>query len=212
MKTNQKSGGHGHEVSTSRKLVILGAIGPLLALILLSIDIAISPWFTWSKSALSDLGVHQYSILFNGGIFIEGLLNIGFIYGLYRYFRLGRVNAVILLIAGISLSFVGIFNEHFTGIHITLALIYFILFPLGIIGFSMSSSRKGLGERGMGVILAIVGLAFIVVGILEDFSLVKTPLGLGFYELVEAVCLIVWSVEVSLRRVIRAGDLISLKQ
>jgi hypothetical protein len=64
----------------------------------------------------------------------------------------------------------------------------------------------------MGVILAIVGLAFIVVGILEDFSLVKTPLGLGFYELVEAVCLIVWSVEVSLRRVIRAGDLISLKQ
>ena len=209
MTANQNGNAFNARISASRKLLILGSIGPLLALILLSTDIVVSPWFTWSKSALSDLGVHQYSFLFNGGIFIEGILNIGFIYGLYRYFSLGRVNAVVLIVAGISLSLVGIFNEHFTGIHITLALIYFILFPLGIILFSVAPSRKGRGERGMGVILAITGLAFIVVGILEDFSLVKTPLGLGFYEFVEAICLIVWSVEVSLLRVVHTGGLIA---
>jgi hypothetical membrane protein len=208
----RKHSDRNRQLNTPRVLIILGAIGPLLTLVLLSTDIAISPWFTWTKSALSDLGVHPYSLLFNGGIFIEGVLNIGFIYALYRYFDVKKVVAAVLIIAGISLSMVGVFNEHFSGIHITLALIYFVLFPAGIIGFSIPRSRKTGSERMLGISLSVIGLAFIAVGILEDFSLVRTPLGLGFYEFVEALCLIVWSVEVSLQRFAHTERYITVMQ
>ena len=184
-------------------MVITGAIGPIIALIFVVTDILISPWFTWSESSLSDLGVHPYSFLFNYGLIIEAILNIFFVYSLKRQFRLKASIAIILLIGGLSLGFVGIFNEHYGDIHLTLALIYFILFPAGIILFSLSGISKGKFEAPFGIILSIVGLAFIIAGILQLFGLFKTPFGLGFYEFVEAVALIIWSVEASLYRTLK---------
>lgn len=195
--TNEKSG-----IGSSRISMAAGTAGPLIALIFLVTDILISPWFSWYKSALSDLGVHTYGYLFNSGLIIEGLLNIVFVYGLRRYFKLKSYISAILIIAGVSLAFVGVFNEHFGAIHLVLALIYFILFPTGIVLFSLSGIKKRKYEAPMGIALSIIGLAFIIVGILEVFKLVSTPLALGFYEFMEAIALIIWSVEVSLSRII----------
>ena len=105
----------------------------------------------------------------------------------------GTATSVLLGVAGISLGLVGIFNENYHGEHLTFALIYFILFPIAIILFSSSSRIKGNYSRILGYICAIVGLAFILVGILQDFNLFSTGLGLGVYEFVEAVLLSLWT-------------------
>lgn len=197
-----KDGPHTSNTALIRLATLTGAIGPIIALILLVTDVVISTWFSWFRNALSDLGVHQYGYLFNSALIIEGVLNIIFIYVLHRYFNLKSYISVILLIAGISLAMVGIFNEHFGIIHLVFALIYFILFPSGIILFSITGVEKRKYESTMGITLSIIGFAFIIVGILEVFKAVSTPLALGFYEFVEAIALIIWSAEVSISRTI----------
>ncbi len=100
-----------------------------------------------------------------------------------------------LIISGLSLGLVGIFNEHHEPFHLIFALIYFILFPIGIIAFSVTLKSLETGyKRAIGIITSLVGLLFIVLGIIEDFSIIHTGLGLGFFELVEAVMLGTWTV------------------
>lgn len=200
MNENSNESTHTTNRSLSQLATLTGAIGPVIALILLVSDIEISPWFSWYKSALSDLGVHSYGYLFNSALIIEGILNIIFMYALHRYFNLKSYISGILLIAGISLALVGVFNEHFGTIHLVFALIYFILFPSGIIMFSLSPTEKRRYEAPMGIALSIIGLGFIIVGILQVFKAVSSPLALGFYEFIEALALIIWSVEVSISR------------
>lgn len=174
--------------------MIFGIIGPIIALSLIVVDIMLSPWYSWYTNALSDLGVHPYSYLFNGGLIIEAGANLLFVIGLRKLDLAGKGIAVILAVSGIALGLVGVFNEHHGLEHLTFALIYFILFPIAIILFSAGKRIRGHYSRSLGYGCSVVGLAFIIVGILQDFKLFKTGLGLGFYEMVEAVLLSIWVV------------------
>lgn len=175
-------------------LLIFGIIGPIITITMTLLDVFISPWYSWSTSALSDLGVHPDSYLFNGGLLIEAGANLIFALGL-KYGGYARTStAVLLAVSGISLGFVGIFNENYHLVHLSFALVYFILFPVAIIMFSSNRKIRGNYSRAVGYGSAVVGLIVIIVGILQDFAIFKTPLGLGFYELVEALLLLSWSV------------------
>ncbi len=183
------------ENSTYRWLMFFGIIGPIVAISFVIIDTLISPWYTWSKNALSDLGVHTDSFLFNGGLLFEAATNVLFVIGLKKLKLASTPVSVLLIVSGLALGLVGIFNEHHEPFHLIFALIYFILFPIGIIIFSLSKRTLGKGYiRAVGIVLSIIGLAFIVVGILEDFNVIGTSLGLGFYEFVEAVMIGAWPV------------------
>lgn len=177
-----------------RMLLVFGIIGPVIAISFTILDVFISPWFSWYTNALSDLGVHPYSFLFNGGLLVEAGANLIFAIALRKMnYATGAVSAM-LAIAGLSLGLVGIFNEHYSLYHLTFALIYFIVFPIAIVIFSSSRTLKSGYSRGVGYFCSIVGLAFILVGILQDFNLFSTGLGLGVYEFVEAFLLSVWTV------------------
>ncbi len=177
-----------------RILMAFGIVGPVVALSLTLVDVILSPWFNWSTSALSDLGVHQDSFLFNIGLIFEAAANLLFVIGLKKLKLTGTGTALALGVAGVSLGFVGIFNENHHPFHLIFALIYFIVFPLSIIAFSAGKRNSRGYARAVGYFTAVIGLIFIIVGIIQDFGVVSTPLGLGFYELVEAIMLSVWMI------------------
>ena len=107
----------------------IALIWPWITIFLIILNILISPWFSWYKNALSDLGVHQYGFIFNSAIFAEGIIN-----GLY-FFLHGKNSRqrYLIVIGSFSLSLVGVFNENFHLLHLIFALIYFILMPIYII-------------------------------------------------------------------------------
>ena len=181
--------------SSYRLLMIFGIVGPVVTIGLVVVDILLSPWYNWQTSALSDLGVNTYSYLFNGGLLFEAAANLIFVVGLKKMKLSSAPVSVMLIISGLSLGLVGIFNEHHEPFHLFFALVYFILFPMGIIAFSLTlKTLETIYKRAVGIITSLFGLLFIVLGIAEDFNVIHTGLGLGFYELVEAVMLGIWTV------------------
>lgn len=180
-----------------RGLLIAGIIGPLVAISLIFVDTSVSTWFTWTGNALSDLGVHQYSYLFNYSLIFEAVMNLVFVLALKPLFRLGNGTSSGLVISGLSLGMVGIFVETYHLEHLTFALIYFIVFPVSIILFSRSISKKHRVQAFVGYPVALISLATILFGILVDFSLVPgVSLGLAIPEMVEATLLGFWSIYV----------------
>ncbi len=182
------------EVGKYSILMAFGIIGPVVAISLTIIDILLSPWYNWGTSALSDLGVRPYSYLFNGGLILEAITNLLFAVGLKKLNATSSGTAAALAVSGISLGLVGIFNENYHPLHLIFALIYFIVFPVAIIAFSAGKRSARGYSVSAGYLLAAVGLIFIIIGIIQDFNLFSTPLGLGVYEFVEAAMLSIWTV------------------
>ncbi|MCL5665807.1 MAG: DUF998 domain-containing protein [Candidatus Thermoplasmatota archaeon] len=188
-----------------KPLILAGTIGPVVTIIAIFVDIYLSPWFSWSKNALSDLGVHPYSYIFNGSLIFEAAMNSVFIYVLYRTLRKKRGSLTLLFISGISLGLVGVFNENSPyDLHLIFALIYFIVFPIAIILFVLRNDYFPGSISKISVVMAIIALAVIIVGILQVFSVLKiSGVGLAVPETVEAILLGAWSATCSLNVYIR---------
>ena len=174
-------------------LGITGIAGPIIAISFILIDVGVSPWFLWSRNALSDLGVHQYGYLFNSGLIVEGILNVFFVISLKRI-GIARYVQAMMIASGLSLAMVGVFNEHFGYIHLLFALIYFILFPVSIIIASASATLPGF-LRIYGIAGSATAIAVIIVGIGFVFHFVTIKnVGLAVPEFIEAVILALWSI------------------
>ncbi|WP_297216571.1 DUF998 domain-containing protein [Thermoplasma sp.] len=174
-------------------LGITGIAGPIIAISFILIDVGVSPWFLWSRNALSDLGVHQYGYLFNSGLIVEGILNVFFVISLKRI-GIARYVQAMMIASGLSLAMVGVFNEHFGYIHLLFALIYFILFPVSIIIASASATLPG-SLRIYGIAGSATAIAVIIVGIGFVFHFVTIKnVGLAVPEFIEAVILALWSI------------------
>ncbi len=163
----------------------IALIWPWITIFLIILNILISPWFSWYKNALSDLGVHQYGFIFNSAIFTEGIIN-----GLYFFF-LGKNSRqrYLIVIGSFSLSLVGVFNENFHLLHLIFALIYFIFMPIYII---LNSGYTENLNKFFNIIIGTASLFVIIVGILSSFRLIPRILGLGVYEMLEAVLISMW--------------------
>ena len=163
----------------------IALIWPWITIFLIILNILISPWFSWYKNALSDLGVHQYGFIFNSAIFTEGLIN-----GVYFFFHGKNSRQRYLIVIGsFSLSLVGVFNENFHLLHLIFALIYFIFMPIYIIlNFGYTENLN----KFFNIIIGTTSLFVIIVGILSSFRLIPRILGLGVYEMLEAVLISMW--------------------
>ncbi len=185
----------------SKALIIFGIAGPVFTLLLIWINIFLFPGgFSWHKNALSDLGVHTYGYLFNYAVTAGGIMIIVFSYGLYRK-RLSNLPATVLFIIGaIGLSLVGLFNEDaYPTIHLFTASIYFFLFPIGIIYYSLTFALRRLPLVPVGLTLASISLIAILTGVIQnETGFISTGFGLGLFEMIEAVGLSYWIIVVSL--------------
>ena len=115
---------------------LTGLIVPIIAYCCILTAIEISPWFTWTKNALSDLGANQGSnIIFNTGLIISGLLLILYTTLIFKKYSdiFGKIGAIILGISGFFLFLIGVFPEQYGIIHYDVSVGFFVTFPIGMI-------------------------------------------------------------------------------
>ncbi|MEQ9716170.1 MAG: DUF998 domain-containing protein [Candidatus Asgardarchaeum sp.] len=120
---------------------VCGILAPVVAYTFIFISIANAPWFSWQLNALSDLGAHAGSDLtFNFGLMIAGVLELIFSIGLYIYFKdtLSKIGSIFLILDSIALFGIGLFPETAGRIHFYVSVMFFVMFPLGYLVFSIA--------------------------------------------------------------------------
>lgn len=141
----------------------IGAMAPICALVSIGISIALSPWFSWTQNALSDLGVSKVAPIFNSGLILTGILTSIFAIAFAKAEQednIRSVGAIVLLFMGISTVGVGVFTEAFLGMHILFAFSCFgsliLSFTLFCVGFVLELDTKKIIYTASSV--TIIGL------------------------------------------------------
>jgi len=112
------------------------------------------PGYSISENAISDLGVGPTAPywLFNGSVFIFGLMAIyaGYLIDM-EYDK--RLNAILLVIAGIGAMGVGVFHEDLGAIHVLMAFLAFFFGGLAaIFSYKMVKAPYAIVSAVLGVI------------------------------------------------------------
>lgn len=100
--------------------------------------LAMSPWFSWSADALSDLGHPREtsSGVFNAGLLASGVLFVVMAAVLVRTLPQGtraKAAGAMLAAGGASLSLIGIITEAWGTPHFVVSFTYFTFVPMGMV-------------------------------------------------------------------------------
>jgi hypothetical membrane protein len=176
-----------------------------MAFILISLAILVSPWWTWTENALSDLGVDGINaLLFNSGLILGAILFFIFILGgLKRFFQnqtVGRIGVFFLLLVAVFLFLIGVFPEPTPyRLHIIVSVGFFATLVLSLLILATAMLRIP-SERKLGaftLLLAIIALLPWVV---------PNPWeGVAIPELIAALAGTAWSVTMSIRLLTRGS-------
>lgn len=171
---------------------ICGIAAPIVSFSTILISVALSPWFSWTSNALSDLGVSSVAAIFNTGLVLAGALNLVFALGVRKMLtpsRVGNVGSALLFAVGVLSILVAIVTEQYMFGHIIVSLATFILTPISFLMIGAALIEKGSRLIGLitaalalGALLAIFGIPRqgwatpeIVFGVL----LASLPIGIG---------------------------------
>lgn len=179
---------HGHR----RALTWSGVAGSVVGLGAIAVAAALSPTFSLTASAVSDLGAPDAANpwLLNGGLVAAALVALPFAWVLWATARHGleRLGAVAFAAALVALVLVGLFPIG-TAPHGPAAVTYFLLFTLGMWVHGSGTALAGDVERGLaavwlGIAHLLAWLVWAAVG----------PDGLAIPELVGSLLLLGWVV------------------
>ncbi len=169
-----------------------GIVGPIFTILFVYISALISPKFSWVNNYLSDIGGGLFGtvpmILFNATLFIGGIINTIFTFGLFKEFsgrKFLQISSIFLIIGTICLALIGIFTENSPDhIHLIVSEGFFILVPVGMIltGSYYSYKKKWIGV--FNILMAILALVSIYPLIIHQ--------GKAIPEILEAMFLSVW--------------------
>ncbi len=155
---------------------ICGMFAPILLLVsvLVAVSVAGSS-FSWTRNALSDLGIQaDAGPIFNGGLMAAAALMVVFTIGMLINLRksvLGMITSVFLLLESIALFGIGVFTEADIGMHMAFAAGFFGLAAITRILFGIYFLKVKPRLLGLLSIILLVlavlswGVAFIYVGI-----------------------------------------------
>lgn len=145
-----------------------GIVAPLLIWSFIFLAIHFSPWFDWSRNALSDLGVDgRAAFLFNYGLIIGGILLFPFTMGLRQVLPRGRLSLLgttLLSLDVLVLSGIGWFPEYEYPTHLYLSIVFFTLLPLSFTLIGASELRHP-GRKEDRILTFSVGLSAALVWI-----------------------------------------------
>jgi len=128
-------------LQNERIYALLGVIGPLIAFVSIGVSITLSPWFSWERNALSDLGhVVKSGVapIFNFGLLLTGFFLV--IYAAKVLKEYARWTGYSLVISAFSLQLVAVFNEVYGSLHFVVSIILFL--SLGITSLLYAAERK----------------------------------------------------------------------
>jgi len=178
---------------------ISGIIGSTLPLIMILASTILEKSFSWNRNALSDIGVSQLAWLFNSALFVGGLLNLVFAFGIRSYLDKARwlkIGVSLIIVSSISLALVGVFTENYSIIHAIVALGYLLLTPLGLICIGREEKSHQIQKAslvlGITALVAILGLPIIT-------FVANLKIGFAVPEFLESILLSIWTFWVSLK-------------
>lgn len=165
-----------------RNYALLGVAAPLVAFIFIAVSIALSPWFSWGSSALSDLG-HSVSSsvapLFNFGLLLCGFLMIVYSFTCFR--KYAKYSSYTLVLAGLSLQLIATFDEVYRPLHFIFSVLFFASIGLASLTYFIEKKSK------LALVALIVGaLSWILYGL--DFY----SAGIAVPETISAVAVVSW--------------------
>jgi len=143
---------------------IFGLLAPVIGYTSIALAIITSSSFSWTKNALSDLGVMENSApIFNFGLMTSAICMFVFGIGLLNIFKglLGMVGIVFYLLSAIALFAIGLFPETTGIIHFYVSVVFFWSLPLALI--SLGYTLLKLYRKTFGLITLIFGFFIIIV-------------------------------------------------
>ena len=172
---------------------LCGVLSPVIAFTCIGLAIFHSPWFSWTRSWLSDLGgtVGETpvwaargiaSIIFNAGLIVAGILGILFVVGIIKSgvlgIRLGRLGSLLLISDMCALSAIGVFPETTGNLHVLAATIFFFLVPMSLLFIGVKLRKSS--EKKMGLFMILLGILS-----LASLPLLSFPQPLGSNAIIE---------------------------
>ena len=165
---------------------LCGVAAPVVAFSLIFLAISLSPWFSWTANALSDLGVGEAAWVFNSGLMACGILAAVFAVGLWMALRgqaLGRAGSVLFFIDAVTLFGIGLFSEAAGDIHFYFSVAFFVLFPISVFLLGAGAIMEGYRKFGSFTIL---------VGVLAAIPWVFSWDGVAIPEAISALFASIW--------------------
>ncbi len=146
---------------------ICGILIPVVIFTCIALAMAHSPWFEWTKHALSDLGIEGISaFFFNYGMILGGILVFIFSIGLMRFLS-NKTGAYILCASSLALIGIGLIPETTFFLHFFTSTSFFVLLTLSFIIIGLTT-KKNQFEKNIGLLatvfafLAIISMLFII--------------------------------------------------
>ena len=173
----------------TRLMGLCGILVPIVAFSCIGVSIALSPWFSWHKNALSDLGALSSSVwpIFDIGLIVSGALAMAFSYGLMERLEegLSKAGALVVLLGSLSLALIGAFPEDAGLVHFVVSVGFFLLVPIGmlVVGASRLRSVKGVLKAfwTVAIVLSLASLATWAI-----WASLKPELGISVPEAIAA--------------------------
>ncbi|MDR2699934.1 MAG: DUF998 domain-containing protein [Nitrososphaerota archaeon] len=179
---------------------VCGFVVPIVAFGCISAAVVSYPEFSWTNSTLSDLGVVFGGVtapFFNFGLFTTGLLCFFFgAIGLFSYFKdtvIGKIGAVVFVMAAVWLMVIGVFNESFWPAHFIVSVLFFITLPVGLWLLTVALNFKH--EVKLAVFTLVSSFTAVVPWIF--YFIVHYVPNVAFPETISAVAGSVWVIVLS---------------
>jgi hypothetical membrane protein len=185
---------------------LAGIVGPFYAFMCIMIAIIVSPWFTWTGNALSDLGnLSKYptssvsSLVFNSGLMIAGIITIFAVLGLAMNVRkhiVALISAAILFVGTVALICIGLFPENFPPWHFIFSVTLFTCIALAVLVFgAVFTYHKE--TRILGYFSLIAGVVAAAPWI--PYIFLSWNIGAAVPEIISALTVYAWIVIMSTR-------------
>jgi len=172
-----------------RNYALFGLLGPLTAFLIIGASIVLSPWFSWTNNALSDLGHSinsDVASLFNFGLLLSGFFII--LYAFTSFRKQTKYTGYFLMFSGLALQLVATFNEVYKPLHFQVSVLFFL--SLCFVSISYIIEKKSV----LATVALVVGLASWIMYGLEIYSA-----GIAVPETVSSMAMSVWVVQSALK-------------
>jgi hypothetical membrane protein len=167
-----------------------GLIAPVLVIGTIVAATVVSSEFTWTASALSELGVEDGlpAMLFNGGLVVGGVLALPYAVALRRQGT--RSVAALFVLALIAMALVGVFQMGHP-LHLPVAVGFYLFATATMIADGLARRQRRTGRATL--VLAVLHLA----AWSSWVAGVRPGPGLALPELAGAVAFAVWMIGLS---------------
>lgn len=157
----------------------------------------VTPGFSWTQLALSDLGVMAYAWLFNGSLVVGGVALVVFALALDADGTARRAGRALLVAGGVALVLVGVFPTDVEPHHLLASLGFFALTAVGILARGVADLRTPPADRRLdpGVVGVAAGaVATLLGGILIGMIFDPGGPGIAVPEILHVTAVSAWVV------------------